>query len=177
MTFTTYFNEKGKSKLYIAMKFKSESGGRKKTADSGYTLIEVVMVIAVLSLLSTIILPDFKKTLSKYKLEVAARELAQNIRLAQQKTITEGVTYKIVFDLHRMDNYQLLAGRRGKLIKLPSGVLLDWTTYSDVDKTLSFNPSGAPNRGGTIAITSGKNTLYVIVSVATGRVRVGKVPP
>lgn len=135
------------------------------------------MVIALLGLFSTIILPDFKKTLAKYKLEVATRELAQNIRLAQQKSITEGISYKIVFDLNRMNNYQLLCGRRGKLINLPSGVFFDWTTYAEVDKTLVFNPSGAPNRGGTIAITSGNSTLYVIVSIATGRVRVGKVPP
>ena len=65
-----------------------------KKADKGYTLIEVVMVIALLGLFSTIILPDFKKTLAKYKLEVATRELAQNIRLAQQKSITEGISYK-----------------------------------------------------------------------------------
>jgi prepilin-type N-terminal cleavage/methylation domain-containing protein len=146
-------------------------------ADYGYTLIEVVMVIALLGLLYTMVAPNFKNTLVKYKLQVAAQELAQNIRLAQQKTIAEGVSYKIVFNLDKMDNYQLLYGRRGKLIKLPSGVFFDWTTYADVDKTLVFNPSGAPNRGGTIAIKSGNNKLYVIVSVATGRVRIGKVPP
>ena len=138
---------------------------------------KVVMVISLLGLLSTMVIPNFKNTLAKYKLEVAAKELAQNIRLAQQKTIAEGISYKIVFNLDRGDNYQILCGRRGKLINLPSGVFFDWTTYADVDKTLVFNPTGAPNRGGTIAIKSGKNTLYVIVSVATGRVRIGKAPP
>lgn len=151
----------------------------KKMNDNGYTLVEIVMVIALLSLLSTIILPNFKNTLANYKLEVAARKLAQNIRLVQQKAISEGVSYKIVFDLHNMNNYQMLCGQRGKLIELPSGVLFGWTTYAEhkVDKTLAFNPSGAPNRGGTIELKSGNKTLYVIVSIATGRVRIGKVPP
>jgi len=148
-----------------------------KKSSNGFTLIELVSVITILGLLSIIVVPDFKKTFGKYKLEVAAQELAQNIRLTQQKSITEGVSYKIVFDLNRKDNYQMLSGRQGKLIKLPSGVYFDWTTYSEVDKTLVFYPTGAPNRGGTIAITNGKETLYVIVSIATGRVRIGQTPP
>ncbi|NLZ52781.1 MAG: prepilin-type N-terminal cleavage/methylation domain-containing protein [Thermoanaerobacteraceae bacterium] len=148
-----------------------------KKSSKGFTLIEVVLVIAILGLLSIIIVPDLKRTLAKYKLEVAAQELAQNIRLTQQKSITEGVSYKIVLDLNRKDNYQMLLGRRGKLIKLPSGVYFDWTTYSEVNKTLVFYPTGAPNRGGTIAIANGEDTLYVIISVATGRVRIGQTPP
>jgi len=143
----------------------------------GFTLIEVILVLAILGLFSIFIVPNFKKTLAKYKLEVAAQELAQNIRITQQKSITEGVSHKIVLDLNKKDNYQMLSGRRGKLIKLPSGVYFDWTTYSEVDKTLVFYPTGAPNRGGTIAITNGRDTLFVIVSIATGRVRIGQTPP
>lgn len=179
MTFTIYFSKENKLILKYYEKFQLKGEHTKKHINrNGYTLIEVIMVIALLGLLSTIALPDFKKTMTKYKLEVAAYELAQNIRLTQQKSISEGITYKIVFDLNQKNSYQMLSSGRGKLIKLPSGVFFDWTTYSEVNKTLSFNPSGAPNQGGTIAIVNGDdNTLYVIVSVATGRVRVSKVPP
>lgn len=135
------------------------------------------MALAILGLLSTIAVPNFKNTLARYKLQVAAHELAQNIRITQHKSITEGVSHKIMLDLHNRDNYQLLTGSRGKRIKLPPGVYLDWTTYSEVDKTIVFYPTGAPNRGGTIAITNGKDSLFVIVSVATGRVRIDDTPP
>jgi len=144
---------------------------------NGFTLIEVVLVIAILGLLSVVAIPNFKNTLAKYKLETAAKELAQNIRVTQQKSITKGVSCKIVLDLNRKDNYIMMSGSRGKMIKLPPGVRLDWTTYSEVDKTIAFYPTGAPNRGGTIAITNGRDTLYVIVSVSTGRVRIGYTPP
>jgi len=144
---------------------------------NGFTLIEVALVVAVLGVLSTIAVPNFKNTLDRYKLEVAAHELAQNIRLTQQKSISEGTTYKILLDLNKKDNYQLVSGRRGKLVKLPQGVFIDWTTYSEVDKSIIFYPTGAPNRGGTIAVTNGKDSLFVIVSVATGRVRIDEVPP
>ncbi len=143
----------------------------------GFTLIEVVLVIAILGLLSTVAVPNFKNTLAKYKLEMAAKELAQNIQLAQQKAITRGNICKIVLDLHKKDNYMVLSGGRGKMIKLPPGVYFDWTTYYDVNNTIVFNPTGAPNRGGTVAITNGKDTLYVIVLLSTGRVRIGHTPP
>jgi len=159
------------------MNFNSKGKLQRKINSNGYSLIEIVMVIALLGLLSTVAFPNFKRTMSKYKLEVAAYELAQNIRLTQQKSISEGIPCKIVFDLNQKNGYQMLSSGRGKFIKLPSGVFFEWTTYYEVNKTLSFSPSGAPNQGGTIAIMSGDNTLYVIVSVATGRVRVARVPP
>ena len=76
-----------------------------------------------------------------------------------------------------MDNYQLLRGWKGKLVRLPQGVLLKWSTYDD--GTLEFKQStGAPiPGGGTIAMGYGDKTLYIIVSVATGRVRIGQEPP
>jgi len=150
---------------------------RSETSSKGFTLIELILAIAVISLLSTLAVPSFKNTLNRYKLEVAARELAQNVRLIQQKSVTEGVSNKIVLDLNKRDNYQLVSGRRGKLIKLPPDVYIDWTTYVEVDKSIVFYPTGAPNRGGTIAITNGRDSLFVIISVATGRVRIDKSPP
>ena len=53
--------------------------------EHGFTLIELLLVISLLSLFSTIIAPNFKQSLKNYKLEVAAQELAQNLRLAQQR--------------------------------------------------------------------------------------------
>ncbi|HHX22506.1 MAG: GspH/FimT family pseudopilin [Tepidanaerobacteraceae bacterium] len=140
----------------------------------GFSLIEVILVIALLGLLSTLIFPNFKGTLDKYKLEVAAQELAQNIRLAQQKSITEDTSYKILLG---KNNYQLLSGVKGNLFELPLGVSIEWTTYYDLDRTIVFHPSGAPNRGGTICLAGNDNRLYVIVSIATGRIRIGDTPP
>lgn len=143
----------------------------------GYTLIELVVVISLLGLMAGIALPDFKKNAANSNLKTAAFELAENIRLAQQKSIAEGLPYKIVIDLERGDNYQILAGKQGKLVKLPKNVIFSWTSYTNVGKTIIFGPSGAPNQGGTIALTNGDNTIYVIISVATGRVRIDKTPP
>jgi len=148
-----------------------------RKSNEGFTLIEVILSITILSLLSSLVAPNLKHSLNRHKLEVAAYELAQNLRLTQQRSIVEGISHKVVLDLNKRDNYQLVSGRQGKLIKLPAGVYFDWTTYSEVDKTIIFYPTGAPNRGGTIAITDGRDSLFVIVSVATGRIRVDKSPP
>lgn len=143
--------------------------------EHGFTLIELLLVISLLSLFSTIIAPNFKQSLKNYKLEVAAQELAQNLRLAQQKAISEGVSCKVMFDLHWKNNYQVTVSQKGKIFYLPSGVFFEWTNL--LNKSVIFYPTGAPNQAGTIAMNNENKRLYVIIAVATGRVRVGKTQP
>ncbi|HHY05173.1 MAG TPA: prepilin-type N-terminal cleavage/methylation domain-containing protein [Thermoanaerobacterales bacterium] len=141
----------------------------------GFTLIEIIVVISIFSVLSLVGLPSFKRTLAHHKLNIAAHQIAQHIRLAQQKALSEGTSYRIIFDLHNKDNYFIKKGNKGQKIYLTKNIVLAWTNF-DKD-TLIFYMSGAPAQAGTIAIKNNKDKLYIIVSVATGRVRISKTPP
>jgi len=142
----------------------------------GFTLIELVISIAIMGILCSMIIPDFNSTFENYKLELAAKRLVQDIYFIRQTAISERKYPKIVFDvLNTQDNYVIkVDGFGGKKVTLPKGVFLKWTNFTD--STITFAPSGAPN-GGTIAITNNKKSLYVIVSPVTGHVRIGNVPP
>jgi type II secretion system protein H len=159
---------------------------KKVLLDRGFTLIEIVVVVALVGILSSIVLPDFKKTVDHYKLNVAAQQLSHNIRMVQQKAISEGVPYKILFDMNKRDYYIIksaLNGFQGKVVKLPEGVNFEWTSFttnfnnSKNENTLIFSVSGAPIQAGTVALKNKNERLYVMVTVATGRVRISKIPP
>lgn len=147
----------------------------KKVIYRGFTTIEVITIIAILSIITSIILPNFKITLDKYKIEIAARKLAKDLLYIQQKSICKKVKYYIIFDQINKDNYKITSGFNLKKIKLPPGVYIDWVNFDK--KELGFSPTGAPEQGGTIALKSRSHTLYVVISVSTGRIRIGRVPP
>jgi prepilin-type N-terminal cleavage/methylation domain-containing protein len=141
----------------------------------GFTLIEIIVVVALIAILSTIILPDFKGSLRDYKLNFAARQMAQNIKLVQQKAMSEGIPWRVVFESSR-NCYRINQGFKSwKQINLPDGVEFAYIGFSE--KTLTFYPSGAAVPAGSIKITNRDKSLYVIVSVATGRVRISENPP
>ncbi|TYP51616.1 GspH/FimT family pseudopilin [Thermosediminibacter litoriperuensis] len=141
----------------------------------GFTLIETIAVTAILGILCLITVPSIRTVMDNFKLQVAAQKLVQDMRAVQQQAMAEGESYKILFDMHRCDNYQILHGYRASRVYLPEGISLSWTNFSK--NTLIFTPSGAPEQGGTVAIKGAKGRLYVVVTVATGRVRISETAP
>lgn len=146
-----------------------------KTTSKGFTLIETLAATAIFCLLFFVLLPNVKDVLDNFKLQLAAQKMAQDIRTVQQKSISEGENYKVLFDVYRQDNYQIAKGLSAKRVFLPKGVYLLWTNFPD--NTLEFTPSGAPQQGGTVAIKNQHKRIYIIITVATGRVRISEAAP
>lgn len=55
----------------------------------GFTLIEVLIVLLITSTLLLVAMPQLAKAVEKYSLDVAARQLAEDIRVAQQQALNE----------------------------------------------------------------------------------------
>lgn len=146
-----------------------------KLTSRGFTLIETIAATAIFCVLCFGLLPNVKSTMENLKLQLAAQKLSQDIRTIQQQAMSEGENYKVLFDVYRRDNYQILKGFKSSRVFLPKGISFLWTNFPD--NTLIFTPSGAPQQGGTVAIKNQKKRLYVIVNVATGRVRISEMAP
>ncbi len=102
--------------------------------------------------------------------------IASDIRLAQQRSITESRSYRLLFNTGS-DNYQLLSvSNKSEINYLPKGIKIIRTNFTD--KTVSFLPSGAPSQGGRVVIENKfGGRRYIIVTPATGRVRISDKPP
>jgi len=157
----------------------------RKLSEQAFTLIELLCIIALLSLMVAIARPVMQNAGQKYNLKIAARTMATDMRRCQQTAIATGVPYCMEFiiseefDLYhyRIKNCQTSKSER---VKFPEGVKYRSTTFR-VDggfPKLRFKPNGAPNYGGTVVLTNNEGkVLYVIVTPATGRVRISPDPP
>ena len=68
-----------------------------KTWQSGFTLIEVLITIAVLAILVSIAAPSFFETIERRKLEGAAEELYSYLQFARSESIKRATDVRVYF--------------------------------------------------------------------------------
>ncbi|OFZ01489.1 MAG: hypothetical protein A2070_01755 [Bdellovibrionales bacterium GWC1_52_8] len=88
---------------------------RQKEPAGGFSLIEVLIVVAIISMVTFLTLPSITSYL-QISLHTAAREMASVIKDAYNSTIMTGRVHRIVYDL-KENSYWVEAG--------PTSVLLD----------------------------------------------------
>lgn len=64
----------------------------------GYTVIELLTIIAIFSILSGLTLVAWRNYLPRYKLSREVDKIVENLKYAQQKTVTEQISYLISFN-------------------------------------------------------------------------------
>lgn len=142
--------------------------------ERGFTLIEVMVVVAILGILVAMAMPDLTRTLDRYKLNTAARDLAGNIRLVRQRAIDgEGKLVYLYINKYQTV-YYLYKGMNTEEFKLPDGVTFYATPELDQYK-LYFNIDGSPHpksAGGYVLKNSRGDTVTVELRMVTGRVQV-----
>jgi general secretion pathway protein H len=147
---------------------------RQSTASPrGVTLLELLIVIALMALVAGIVIPMFGAPVSTSELRGAARQLAAGLRLARSEAVSERREAFLVLDV---------AGKRFKVDReprphaLPSQIELKLFTaqndlVSETVGSIRFFPDGGSN-GGRITVASGARKFDVDVDWLTGRVAI-----
>ena len=148
----------------------------------GYSLVELVVVIAVIGIIAAVAIPQIGDWQADQDLNAAAREMAADIRLLQQLTvnsagITAGVYDLIPFMKFTSNGYSIKRDELSTAIKqnqFPSTVRFNGnTSYS-----IMFNVNGRPLTGVnylssvTLNRMDGKGSRQVFIEPMTGRVRI-----
>jgi general secretion pathway protein H len=134
---------------------------------AGFTLIEVIVTLAILGL-ALIIVAGYKPPWSSgLGLKGTASELASGLRLARSEAIASN--RPVVFDLD-------VTGGAGAKRRLPANLSIELLTIIGENRgaragDIRFNPDGS-STGGRISLADGKQHVAVGVDWLTGRVSV-----
>ena len=138
----------------------------------GFTLIEVVVVLAILGLALALVLGYGAPSRRGLDLRGSAAALASGLRLARSEAILSNRA--VIFDLD-------LAGHRfrsgsGPVRQLPPSLAIDLLSISGERRSanagdIRFNPDGS-STGGRITLAEGSRKIMVGVDWLTGRVSI-----
>lgn len=147
---------------------------------NGFTLVELIIVISIMSLILGLAVVSVDRTMATIRLHNTANVLKSNLRLMQTQALSEGQYYEMRFDI-TLNQYRIFRGSNWvKTVKFEPGVnyLYARTSGGVTFSYLRYYPSGSPSSGATIAI-EGKYAYkrYIIINPAIGRVRVSSQPP
>jgi len=142
--------------------------------EQGFTLIELIIVVAIIAIVTALAVPKMGDWLAEQDLNIAARELAADLRLVQQLSINcAGTTPE--FYLINTSPYGYVTALNTKVIQ-PKRTFPRTVRVSGSATTISFTNNGIPKQGKdmTIALArvDGRGTKRIIIQAQTGRVRI-----
>ncbi|OHE24230.1 MAG: type II secretion system protein GspH [Syntrophobacterales bacterium RBG_19FT_COMBO_59_10] len=147
---------------------------------NGFTLLELMIVIAIMGIMTTIAIPSYQTFMAQRRLNGAAREMMSDLMAARMQAIAKNNRFRVfVLDATQ---YQILDDANNNNA-VDTGETTQTkniqTNYHDVtlSKTADpiFNPRGTANLGATITVTNSRGSKGVIVA-PNGRVRISDTP-
>lgn len=135
---------------------------KRNARDSGFTLIEMIVVLVVLALAGSIVLSRGPLHSPTLDLRAGVRVLASEMRTARARAIAENHDIVFTIDPVRRD-YGVRGGRRRAL---PAGLELE-----SAPAPVMFHPDGSAS-GGAVTIAEAGRHLDIQVDWLTGAVTV-----
>jgi type IV fimbrial biogenesis protein FimT len=152
--------------------------------DSGFTLIELIVIIAIVAIFAAIAVPNFLSYIPKSRLNGAARQVMGDLMAARMKAVKLNHRVKVFF--YSDHQYKICddANNDGTVDDGEGNVQVKdiHSNYHDVTLTKSadpvFQPRGtvSPTTKITLSSTSDSNLIKYVKVAITGRVKIDDTP-
>lgn len=147
--------------------------GERFAGEGGFTLIEVVCVLAIIALLAAILLPEIPRGTSRSRLEAYALEIATVLKTDRNAAVRQRVAIATEIDAAARS---VRSGASARAVRVPTDVQFDTALASrcnqrEAGSTIVFFASGM-SCGGVIALTRHGVGYQVRVNWLTGGVEI-----
>ena len=143
----------------------------------GFSLVELVLVLAILATMAVIAAPRFSNSLALQRVEAAARRIVVDLAFAQRQAKSSNVAQTVRFDM-AIDEYSLVGmphpdhpslEYKVSLTQEPYRVMLVSAVFTaDNSNEIIFDIYGMPDGGGSVVIGIGSLVRTITVWATYG---------
>jgi len=151
-----------------------ERHGR-RSPGAGFSLLEVVLVVAIVAVLAAIAAPHYGRAAARYRADVAARRIIADLEYARITARTAGASRTVTFSPGA--NEYTITGLAGMDGRTAYRVALGDAPYDaeilkvDLggDAAVVFDGYGAADSGGTVLVRVGEATRTLVLDADSGK--------
>ena len=143
---------------------------------AGFTLLELLIALALVAALSALAVPGMGRMLAGWRLNAAARQVVMDLKLARGRAISESTTRRVRFPVpgrayqHERQRPSGTYTAAGPATQLPDGVSVADCTAAG--SGIGFRPRGYAATFGTIRLRNDDGDERLVVVDIAGRMRV-----
>lgn len=143
------------------------------TREAGFTVIELVTVVAIIAVMALAMTPLIGGLLSDSKTQGAARQVAAALRLAREHAIATAAPYRVALTSHTIS---IACASDCPPARPPDTTepVATGATLTPPDNPISFSPRGAASPAGTVIVKHQDAVDWVVTVTPNGRVRACK---
>ena len=142
----------------------------------GFTMLEMVMVMVIISIIATIAMPRYISSMDRYRADAAAGRIVAELHEVHSRARAVGQSRTVNFDtagnrLRVLNNAASSLERAVDLSIEPYRAKIIAAVFGN-DTSVIFNGYGRPDTGGKIMVQSGSASRTVILDSQTGQAQV-----